>query len=469
MVFASAVFLFAFFPLFYCIYYLLGKCKRIQNVWILIGSLLFYSWGGVWALLVLAFTIVVNFYLGILIENNIGGGRAKVFLGIAIVYNLSNLIFFKYFNFLFDNLLGALDIIEIHVPWESLNIPLPIGISFYTFQVISYIVDVYRQNVKAQRNIINLGIYVALFPQLIAGPIVRYIDVEKEIVERKYEIKSVGEGLERFIYGLSKKLLIADVIGKVADYSFDNMAYGNTFIAWLGIIAYAFQIYYDFSAYSDMAIGMGRMMGFRFLENFNYPYMALSVREFWRRWHISLSTWFRDYLYIPLGGNRTGKTYRNLLLVFLLTGLWHGASWNFIVWGLWHGLFLILERQWKNLDKVPKIVRWFYTILCVEIGWVFFRAKNLREALGYLQTMFSFSGENMAYVGLIIDLQVIVTFVFAVILSYPVIQKLKNNHIFAKINVVCTKGQIILDIICYVLCMLFVLGTKSNPFIYFKF
>ena len=469
MVFASAVFLFGFFPVFFGVYYLLGigKKRKIQNIWILIGSLLFYSWGGVEAFLLLLCSILVNFYLGILIENHFSDGRSKLYLRIAIIYNLANLLFFKYIGFFAGTILG---IVGIDTPQQIKNIPLPIGISFYTFQIVSYIVDVYKKQVKAQRNIIKLGVYVALFPQLIAGPIVRYIDVEKEISERKYDINTVGEGLERFIYGLTKKLVIADVMGKVADYSFDNGAYGNTMIAWLGIVTYGLQIYFDFSSYSDMAIGMGRMMGFHFLENFNYPYISLSIKEFWRRWHISLSSWFRDYVYIPLGGNRTGKTERNSMIVFFLTGLWHGASWNFIVWGLWHGMFLLLERHvGKGMEKLPKAIRWLYTFICVEIGWVFFRADNLGEALQYIKTMFSFRTANLSYIVLILDWQVLISIIIAVVLSYPIVQAQWFTRIRQKFALAFNRIQLVADVLCYTLCMFFVLGTKSNPFIYFKF
>ncbi len=466
MVFASPVFLFGFFPIFYCIFYILGIWKngKIQNLWILIGSLVFYSWGGVWALLILLLSILVNYCLGILIEDHISDGKAKVILKIALFYNVLVLIFFKYTNFLVASILT---VFGLEVPSQIASIPLPIGISFYTFQIISYIVDVYKRRVKAQRNIINLGVYVALFPQLIAGPIVRYIDIDKEIKDRKYDIVMFGDGLERFIYGLTKKLLIADVMGKAADYTFNNMAYDNSLIAWVGIVAYAFQIYFDFSAYSDMAIGMGKMMGFHFLENFNYPYISLSVKEFWRRWHISLSSWFRDYVYIPLGGNRIGKTERNLMIVFFLTGLWHGASWNFIVWGLWHGMFLLLERHMGGkLEKVPKIVRWLYTFMCVEIGWVFFRADNLMQAMSYLRILFSFNSINFSYVGLILDWQVIICFVASIILSFP-ISKSERLRYMRRTSFVGLRVAV--DLICYVLCIFFILGTKSNPFIYFKF
>lgn len=469
MVFVSTTFIFVFLPVYFLGYYLLKKNTKKQNYWILIGSLLFYSWGGAWALFCLIISIILNFIWGILIENSTGI-RRNLWMSLAVAFNLLNLIVFKYFNFIVDVIFNLIGLFDIKLTWNVIKMPLPIGVSFYTFQIISYIIDVYNEKVKAQRSIVNLGVYVALFPQLIAGPIVRYVDIEHEINNRDFDLCKIGDGLERFIRGMAKKLIIADVMGNLADYSFNHMAYDNTIVAWMGAVAYSLQIYYDFSAYSDMAIGMGKMMGFHFQENFQYPYISLSIREFWRRWHISLSSWFRDYLYIPLGGSRTGKTYRNLLIVFCVTGLWHGASWNFVVWGLWHGFFVILERKTGTvLKKTPKIMKWIYTFLIVEIGWVFFRANTLLEAIQYLKIMFLINYHNNMYIYLNLDWQIVITFVLAVFLCYPLFSFTYVKCFVEKIRGRWAIIRYVGYLLLYLICISFICGTKSNPFIYFKF
>ena len=306
--------------------------------------------------------------------------------------NILLLVYFKYANF-FEESLKDIGILE---QTSLVKIILPIGISFFTFQGMSYLIDVYYQKVRPQKNLVSLGLYISMFPQLIAGPIVRYIDVEKQISEdRVFNWERFSEGTQRFIKGLFKKVVIANQMGFIADFVFDGSIEVGPLSYWLGIVCYAFQIYFDFSGYSDMAIGLGKMFGFDFLENFNLPYISQSIKEFWRRWHISLSSWFRDYLYIPLGGNRKGtaRTYTNLLIVFFITGLWHGASWSFIVWGLYHGFFLILERLGLEdlLGKIPRLFRHLYAILVVLLGWVFFRAETLSAGLSYIGGMFSFN------------------------------------------------------------------------------
>ena len=367
MVFSSSLFLFGFLPVVLAIYFF--SHNRYRNLVLLIASLFFYAWGEPRNVLVMLASILINYLLGLGIEK--ASKQKKLFLILSVLYNIGVLFYFKYLNFA-----GSI--------WESLTgqtlnmktIVLPIGISFFTFQIMSYVIDVYRGNVPAQKNLINLALYISLFPQLIAGPIVRYIDVEAQIKQRESTWDGAYVGVKRFAIGFAKKVLIADQLATLADTVFAGGNYPSMLSHWIGIIAYTLQIYYDFSGYSDMAIGLGKIFGFDFLENFNYPYISRSIKEFWRRWHISLSSWFRDYLYIPLGGNRKGKvrTYINLIIVFFVTGLWHGASFNFIVWGLYYAVFLVIERLGfgKRLEKLPRIIQHVYTLLVVVIGWVFF-------------------------------------------------------------------------------------------------
>ena len=359
---------------------------------LLLLSILFYSWGEPKFVFIMLFSITMNFVVGNLMSNATTESKRKLFLIGAITINLGLLVFFKYVNFLVDSLNDITGIFGVSAV-NLKKIPLPIGISFYTFQCISYLVDVYRRQVPMQKNIVNLALYICLFPHLIAGPIVRYHDIDDQLDKRPHSYSLFGEGVERFIIGLCKKILIANPLALVADELFttpiDNLGFGW---AWLGIAAYSLQIYFDFSGYSEMAIGLARMFGFYFPENFNYPYLAQSIQDFWRRWHMSLSNWFRDYLYIPLGGNRVSKNRLliNLFIVFFATGFWHGASWNFVIWGLFHGAFLVLERVGlgKILDGLWRPLRHIYTILVVMVGWVFFRADDLPHALAYLGTMF---------------------------------------------------------------------------------
>ena len=395
MVFSSTLFLFLFLPLTLLSYFMVGP--RGKNAVLLCASLLFYAWGETVYLLVMLFSILSNYVFGLLIDRDQQhGGQGRRAMILAVVCNLGLLAFFKYANFVVANLNTVFAMMQMP-PLVLKPVHLPIGISFFTFQALSYIIDLYWQQTRVQKSLLNFALYKALFPQLIAGPIVRYKDVALEIDQRSVRLDDLAYGVQRFIIGLGKKVLIANVLGKAADYIFslppDRLPAS---LAWLGAIAYTLQIYYDFSGYSDMAIGLGRVFGFHFLENFNYPYIAKSIREFWRRWHISLSSWFRDYLYIPLGGNKHGgaRTSCNLLLVFFLCGLWHGANWTFIVWGLYHGCFLVLERTAlaRNLiERLPRILQHGYVLVVVVIGWIFFRAETLDYALGYLSAMFQFS------------------------------------------------------------------------------
>ena len=461
MVFSTPIFLFLFLPAVLVLNYIIPK-KYIaaKNVVLLIASLFFYAWGEPKNVLLMLLSIAVNYVCGLLLGKfDSDEKKRKVVLWVSVVFNLGLLFFFKYFNFVTGGLFPV--------------IKLPIGISFFTFQIMSYTIDVYRRSVEPQKNLVKLALYISLFPQLIAGPIVRYIDVEKQLTYRECTAEKTARGMIRFSMGLAKKVIISNTVAAICDGIFGSTNTVPAFTAWVGVICYALQIYFDFSGYSDMAIGMGHMLGFDFLENFNYPYVSCSVQEFWRRWHISLSSWFRDYLYIPLGGNRRGKvrTYINLIIVFACTGLWHGASFSFIVWGLWHGLFLVIERLGfkKVLDKLPKFIGWIYTMLVVLVGWVFFRADTLSAAMKYLGEMFSFSGGVANGMAQFDNLSFIIT-VIAIILCTPVYQflkgKLEKTEVGKKaafvIGAVLATGLFILSVI-------FLTGSGYNPFIYFRF
>lgn len=471
MIFSSVLFVFLFLPIVLGIYFLIAK--RFRNLFILIASLFFYAWGEQWGVLLMMSSICINYVFGNIIsefqkkENKI---LTKTALFVGVTINLAILGYYKYIYFLID----TLSQIGIKVDLNVSRVTLPIGISFFTFQSISYLIDVYRKTVEGQKNLINLGMYISLFPQLIAGPIVRYIDISKEIVNRKITSTLFRTGIIRFISGFAKKILIANNVGLIADKVFaiapDEL---STSLSWIGIICYTLQIYYDFSGYSDMAIGLGKMLGFNFKENFEHPYISKSIREFWRRWHISLSSWFKDYLYIPLGGNKKGKyrTYINLLIVFFLTGLWHGASWNFVVWGLFHGFFIIIERL--NIVKLPpklNILSRLYTLLVVILGWVFFRAENLEYGMDFIEKMFSFTSGVNNYPYIFINNYVIVALISGIAFSLPL-----RAFIASKIKKVI-KNNIVKDVVTYSFYLLiFILSitelaqTTYNPFIYFRF
>lgn len=391
MVFSSVIFLFLFLPVVLGFYYLLPG-RESKNLWLIAASLLFYAFSGLWYVLLLLFSVFCNYLAGLFVS-----GRKGV-LCTAVVVNLGILGVFKYLTFLVRTV-NQLPGMAIPVP----SIILPVGISFFTFQGLSYVIDVYRNERLKSTRFRDVLLYIALFPQLVAGPIVRYEDVAGEIQSRRHTLEQLAKGLRRFIVGLSKKLLIADVCGSVVTliYSADRSVLDSR-VAWLAAVCYLLQIYFDFSGYSDMAIGLGLCFGFHFKENFNYPYISASIQEFWRRWHISLSTWFREYLYIPLGGNRKGKakTYRNKLIVFFCTGLWHGANWTFIVWGLWHGFFIVAEDAVKKMFRIEKhgkggrnpvraVLKHLYTLLVVLIGFVIFRADNMEQAASMIRAMFS--------------------------------------------------------------------------------
>ena len=471
MVFSSLVFLCIFLPVV-LILHTLVKNRAWQNALLLTVSLLFYAFGEpVYVLLMIA-SALANYVFALLIDRY----RSKLWLVLAVVVNLGILAVFKYTGFLLTNLNSALGL---HIPVPQIS--LPIGISFFTFQALSYVIDVYRQQVAVQRNYGKVLLYISFFPQLIAGPIVRYVDVAREIDQRTVSLEGVTYGLRRFIVGLGKKVLIANTMGAVADYVFQKGAASlNMPAAWLGAIAYLFQIYYDFSGYSDMAIGLGRMFGFHFKENFNHPYMASTVQDFWRRWHISLSSFFRDYVYIPLGGNRKGRgrTVVNRIIVFFLTGLWHGANWTFVVWGLFHGFFLLLEEFIPQIKKLPKLLLRVYTLLAVTVGFVIFRADSMTEAFVYIGKMFAgfdFDPGIMSFAVQQLTPWFLCILVAAILCCGP-FAKLTRRIRSLEDKQLLTGGEKVLQSLSFVLaflllgwCILRLAGGSYNPFIYFKF
>lgn len=470
MVFSSAVFLCMFLPITLLGYYLLrGKAR---NYWLLFVSLLFYAYGEEKYICIMIASILINYVGGICVDKL---RYRRICLGLTIFLNLSLLTYFKYADFIIESI-NAITKKEL----DLLGVVLPIGISFFTFQGISYVIDVYRQDVSVQKNPFKLGLYISMFPQLIAGPIVRYSTIEREIDHRKETIEDFAYGIRRFTIGLAKKAILANnfavFVDKIWQIEYKNLAVS---VAWLGAIGYMLQIFYDFAGYSDMAIGLGRMFGFHFEENFNYPYISKSIREFWRRWHISLSSWFRDYLYIPLGGNRKGtfRTYINLCIVFIVTGLWHGAAWQFVIWGLWHGFFNIVERLLANNSKEKKQIKhldWLcvlYTNFVVLIGWVFFRADSITDAIAYLKGMFGLntvkfiSFEAIYY----LDRYTVFCLVLGVVFATPLC-KMGVEQVTRKWNPVVKDAignAIILALLFF--CMMTVLTSTYNPFIYFRF
>ena len=471
MLFSSNVFLYMFLPLCLGLYFLVPR--KLKNFVLLIFSLVFYAWGEPKYVLIMLASITVAYITGLFADQKRykQNGRRKAMLSmiIAIVWNLGFLFFFKYTNLFIKtaNDIGGLGI-------KALDIALPIGISFYSFQTLSYVIDVYKGEVKPQKNILNLATYVALFPQLIAGPIVRYQTIEEQLTERKESWDKFSSGVKRFTYGLAKKVILANSAGalfeELSAMSNDKL---SVTAAWVGIIAYTFQIFFDFSGYSDMAIGLGRMFGFEFLENFEYPYISKSITEFWRRWHISLSTWFRDYVYIPLGGNRKGKGRQitNIMIVWALTGFWHGASWNFMGWGVYFGILLLLEKFiWgKGLQKTPAFVQHIYAMFFVVIGWALFAFDDTDKLINNLKNMFGANG-----LPLINDMTVskmlgfAVTFVILVIASTPLCKWL-GEKIKGKSEAAFDVVQTLSVPVLLILSAAYLVSSSYNPFLYFRF
>ena len=475
MLFSSLIFLYCFLPV---VLLLILLSKKSWHNWILLfASLFFYAWGGVSFTILLIASILINYIIGLLIDRHRKNQKAKIYLAIGVSLNLLLLAIFKYANFLVDNI-NALGY-GIGFPKIELDpILLPLGISFFTFQAISYIVDVYQERSFVQKNLPNLALYIALFPQLIAGPIVRYHDIAKQIVQRSLSWPKFASGIERFIVGLGKKVLLANNFALIADEVFAvSPANLDPLAAWFGLLCYTLQIYFDFSGYSDMAIGLGRMFGFDIPENFNFPYIARSVREFWRRWHISLSNWFRDYLYIPLGGNRISEasTYFNLLIVFFLTGLWHGASWNFVFWGLFHGFFMVIERL--GFGRILKKIWWpfanLYTLLVVMIAWVFFRATDFKYAWNYCALLFGFQDDTPTTFDLsfYFNYELNIALLIGLLASTPVFKWLNTQGVRSTGN----QAFVYQLFTSFGLIFIFLYATMNlvnssyNPFIYFRF
>lgn len=474
MLFSSMIFLWVFLPMILILYFFIDN--KYRNGLLLIASLIFYAWGEPRYILLMISSILINYFFALMINKEQDLRKNKRRLIVCLVINLATLVYFKYFNFIIGNINN---IISSKITVR--DIALPIGISFYTFQAMSYVVDIYRNkkengNITVQKNILDLALYIAFFPQLIAGPIVKYHEIAIQLKERYIDSKVVAYGIKRFTYGLGKKVLVSNTLAVVADEIFNLTKNDlNMPIAWLGIICYSIQIYFDFSGYSDMAIGLGKIFGFDFMENFNYPYISQSIQEFWHRWHISLSTWFKEYLYIPLGGNRKGniRTYCNLMIVFLATGIWHGASWNFILWGIYYGVLLILEKivlgdilkknRFKSINHI-------YSVFMIMIGWVIFRAETLEKAVTYIRIMFSPKLQQGTYtVEYFINVEVFIVLVIGILCSgivQGVFPKLKEV-LYSKEKI--SIYEIIILPIILITCIVQLVSGAYNPFIYFRF
>ena len=462
MVFTSINFLYYFLPTVLILYFIVPK--KYKNLLLLISSLLFYFYGEPKYIILMIIEIVLAYFEARLIEKY----KSKEIFIFSIFIHVLLLCIFKYTNFLITNINGIFN-----TNISLLNIVLPIGISFYTFQIISYLVDVYKEKVKAQKNFISLATYVSLFPQLIAGPIVRYETINDELDNRKQTFNDFSSGISRFIIGLSKKVLIANVLGELCNiFILSNEK--TVLFYWIYGISYSLQIYFDFSAYSDMAIGLGRMFGFHFMENFDYPYISKSITEFWRRWHISLSSWFKDYVYIPLGGSREGtfKLIRNILIVWLLTGLWHGSEWTFILWGMFIGILLVIEKLLLNkyIEKLPSIVRRIYTLFIIMISFIIFSGSNINESFNNIVGLFNFSNPfiNKFTIHYLKDYGLVL--IIAIFLLTPILKntiiKLKENK---KINNIINILDIIVLLILLVIVTSYLIDSSYNPFLYFRF
>lgn len=458
MVFSSILFIFRFLPIAMGIYFLTPK--KLKNLSLLILSLIFYSWEEPRYFLLMIASIFVDYFISINIEKNNKNKKIKILLlAISIIFNVGILFFFKYINFFIENINSIFN-----MSLNNVKITLPLGISFYTFQTMSYTIDVFLGKVKAEKNIINFGAFVCLFPQLIAGPIVKYIDISKELKNRDINLDEIQEGIRLFILGLGSKVLIANNIGSLWN-EVETMGFNNisTILAWMGIIAFSLQIYFDFNGYSLMAIGLGKILGFNFPNNFNYPYESRSITEFWRRWHITLGQWFKQYVYIPLGGNRLGRarTYFNLFIVWFLTGLWHGASYNFILWGLYFFILICIEKNGLlNLLNKHKLISHIYTIFFILVGWVLFAVIDLNQIINFLKKMFIFNAGNewIYYLR-----NYIITYTIAIIFSTSFLKKIYNK--FVKSNIVDT----IILITIFLLSIAYLVDSSYNPFLYFRF
>ncbi len=466
MVFSSTIFLCVYLPLVLLGYYICPK--KGKNLFLLIVSLIFYAWGEPKYVFLMIFSILINYVFGLLMDKHRANKkRLKLLLVLSVVIDLGLLSVFKYTDFVITNLNSAFG-----AGFDLLNIALPIGISFYTFQAMSYTIDVYRDDVRVQRNLIDFGMYITMFPQLIAGPIVRYADVQDQLAERSVTTADFSEGIMRFVVGLGKKVLLANQMGAVWTDIYALGGEVSALMAWTGAVAFTFQIYFDFSGYSDMAIGLGRMFGFKFPENFRYPYESVSITDFWRRWHITLSTWFKEYLYIPLGGNRRGLARQalNLLIVWSLTGFWHGAGWNFVMWGLYYFVILFIEKLFllKALDKLPKFFRHVYALLLIVIGWVIFASDDVSVLLPYLGSMF---GANGALGGM--DVYTLLTKAALIIICCVASTEIPKRLFLTATGKMNEKAAFtvksVLALALLSLSFIFLIGDSYNPFLYFRF
>jgi len=461
MLFSSITFLYVFLPCVLLLYFLAPK--KLKNTVLLLSSLVFYAWGEPKYVLLMVISIAQGYLFARLIERAKSKSAKKLWLILSLVVSLGLLGYFKYANFFLENFSA---VTGLSVP--ALKIALPIGISFYTFQILSYVVDVYRGDVPAQKNMFSLGAYISMFPQLIAGPIVRYSDIANELEHRTHSLEQVSDGIRRFVLGLAKKILIANTLGELVA----GMAVArdvSVLYFWMYAIAFALQIYFDFSGYSDMAIGLGKMFGFHFMENFNYPFISASISEFWRRWHISLGSWFRDYVYIPLGGNRVGRgrLLRNLLVVWMLTGLWHGAAWNFVVWGLFFAALLILEKTFfGTFLEQCRVVGHLYVLIAVAISFVIFNATSMMEALFYLSAMFGGKGYPLVSGEFLYQLrQYGVVLLFALVGATPLVKTLALRIPKKVANVM----EPVVLVALLLLCTAYLVDGSFNPFLYFRF
>ncbi len=471
MVFSSLFFIYMFLPAFLLCYFISPNIK-VKNAVLIVFSLIFYAWGEPVYVLLMMFSICFNYLsarsISYYAESNKKGAKNFAFV-INIIINIGLLCFFKYYGFVIENI-NALSGLEIPIH----ELALPIGISFYTFQTLSYVIDVYKNNVKVQKNIINFGAYITMFPQLIAGPIVRYADIETQLNERTLELDKIAEGATLFIIGLAKKVLLANNVGMLFDQIMATpVASRAALTTWLGVLAFTFQIYFDFSGYSDMAIGLGKMLGFDFMKNFDYPYISTSATEFWRRWHISLGTWFREYLYIPLGGNRVGAARHifNILVVWILTGFWHGAAWNFVLWGLYYGILLILEKYiyGRGLAKLPKVLQYIYSILVTLFGWLLFSSNSIGELAKNFQSMFGMLGNPISNMETLYFFKTnLILLIACAFCSTPVVMKIFNKIASRKgigFNIICVACYVII----FVLSIAYLVNSTYNPFLYFRF
>lgn len=466
MVFSSTIFLCVYLPLVLLGYYICPK--KGKNLFLLIVSLIFYAWGEPKYVFLMIFSILVNYVFGLLMDKHRENKkRLKLMLVISVIIDLGLLSVFKYTDFIITNINSVFG-----AGFDLLSIALPIGISFYTFQAMSYTIDVYRDDVRVQRNLIDFGMYITMFPQLIAGPIVRYSDVQDQLAVRNVTTADFSEGIMRFVVGLGKKVLLANQMGAVWTQIYALGGDISALMAWTGAVAYTFQIYFDFSGYSDMAIGLGRMFGFKFPENFRYPYESVSITDFWRRWHITLSTWFKEYLYIPLGGNRRGLARQalNLLIVWTLTGFWHGAGWNFVMWGLYYFAILFIEKLFllKALDKLPRLFRHAYALLLIVIGWVIFASDDVSVMLPYLGSMF---GANGALGGM--DVYTLLTRAALMVICCVASTELPRRLLVTAAGKMNEKAAFtvksVLTLTLLALSVVFLIGDSYNPFLYFRF